>query len=72
MTSAFPLPTVEEYRKMLKRHDWEFEFCDEGRKYRSGNAERRALDAAQPVIDADCAIWNEFAPADHKRQQVTA
>lgn len=35
--------TVEEYYKLLQKHDWYFSFSDDHREYAKGSAERSAL-----------------------------
>lgn len=56
---------LEPYTQALKRHDWNYEFA-EGRAWRAGLEERKALLAMRAQLDPSGAIWNRFAPAGHR------
>jgi hypothetical protein len=62
------ITTAQEYQAALKRHDWSYEYSDDGQAYRKGRDEREALSAAQPILDPDFSIWNSFAPSDYQRK----
>lgn len=49
------------YVSRLIRMDWQFEHA-EGDTYQRGRAELAALKIIRAQIDADCTIWNRYAP----------
>lgn len=53
--------TLDEYKALLKRHDWFYEFSDDHREWKRGNEQRKTLEAAQPMIDPDKSIWRSFS-----------
>lgn len=54
------------YIGKLKSHDWNFEFADDSKTWRSGKKSLALLKAAQASLDPTGEIWNQHAPADHK------
>lgn len=54
------------YIGKLKSHDWNFEFADDSKVWRSGKKSLVLLKAAQVSLDPTGEIWNQHAPADHK------
>ena len=56
--------TKEQYAKMLDSHDWYYQFSDDHRVYRAGEANRRKLEH-YAKIDGDCAAMYE-----QKRKEV--
>lgn len=58
------------YRKMLKAHDWSFEFSDDNEAFMSGLAQRKQLKALANLLDKDRAIWNSVAPRSYQVKAV--
>lgn len=59
--------TLEQYINALKWHDWSFEFSDDSTSYDRGRAVRQQINAAQPALDPEFKLWNQYAPHDFKR-----
>lgn len=57
---------VEQYRQMLRNHDWTYEYSDDHRVWTAGRRAREALVAKQRAYDPDGVIWNEIAPEGYK------
>jgi hypothetical protein len=55
------------YAEKLKRHDWQFEYSDDGHTYRRGRAEREELLMQQPRLDPDFEIWNTHCDPTFRR-----
>ena len=53
---------VEQYRKVLSRMDWRFEFSDDARFVREARDMLDWLRQHQPVADPDMSIWRSIAP----------
>lgn len=60
--------TLARYRAMLAEHDWDFEHCDDARIWRLGRLALEQLQFLQREIDPDFTVWNEIAPAAHRRK----
>ena len=60
--------TADEYRAMLKGHDWYYTYSDDGRVYAKGKKSEDAVRAATKKLDEAGrgeeaeAIWSECAP----------
>lgn len=54
--------TIEEYRELLRRHDWTYEFSEMSSVFRRGIEQRRQLESLQEKLDPEYVIWNQFAP----------
>lgn len=52
---------LDEYRRLLKAHDWDFGFSEDFSVFRRGQAERMKLIELRAKLDADGEIWNQFA-----------
>lgn len=65
-----PLTAAEQrllaYKLALQRHDWSFEWSDDGVVHRAGRDEQRRLEAERAAIDPDGTVWNTLAPASHR------
>lgn len=58
---------VEEYKSLLSRHDWYYDYSDDHSVWTRGSNERKELNNMQNAIDSDYKIWNEYAPDMFKR-----
>lgn len=56
------------YENALLRHDWDFEMSDDQLRYEQGRDAFASLRVARRELDADGAIWNNYAPNGHKVQ----
>lgn len=52
---------LEDYIKLLKAHDWTFEFSDDQTVWRQGRQERATLEALQRQLDPAKIIWDQHA-----------
>lgn len=52
---------LDEYRRLLKAHDWDFGFSEDYSVVRRGQAERMKLIELRAKLDPDGEIWNQFA-----------
>ncbi len=52
----------ENYRKLLKSHDWYYDFSDDHSVWKRGSSERSTLSGLRRQLDPDSTIWNEYAP----------
>lgn len=59
-------PDLALYIAKLRRHDWEFEFSDDGEVWRRGSEERKTLLLAARTLDPDYEIWNNNCPTNHR------
>lgn len=55
-------PEEENYRKLLKGHDWYYEYSDDHSVWKRGSAARTHLNGLRKQIDPENTIWNEYAP----------
>jgi translation initiation factor IF-2 len=53
---------IEEYRELLSRHDWTYEFSDDYREWRKGHEELKRLNGMAKIVDPDRIIWNMYYP----------
>jgi hypothetical protein len=56
--------TIEEYKTLLKNHDWFYEYSDDYSVWEKGTAEKDKLLQIQKQIDPTGSIWNSFAPKE--------
>lgn len=54
----------QEYRNLLGRHDWYYDYSDDHSVWAAGKSQRESLRAMRNNIDPDGSIWNQYAPAD--------
>lgn len=66
---ALPVPVavsadeqLAHYVALLQRHDWAYEYADDGAVWRAGRDERRELATLRDELDPDGALWNKYAP----------
>ena len=57
------------YIGKLKSHDWNFEFSDDSKTWRSGKQSLAILRAAQASLDPSGEIWNTHCPSAHRLPQ---
>ena len=62
-----PKYDMDEYKSLLSRHDWYYDYSDDHSVWTRGSNERKELNRMQDAIDSDYAIWNEYAPDMFKR-----
>lgn len=58
--------TTSEYIALLQSHDWSYEFSDDHSAWRKGKAERDRLHLMRSKLDPSNALWNIYAPIDHR------
>lgn len=58
--------TLDQYRKLLSAHDWEFEYSDDHSAWLSGSDSLKRLRSAQRTLDPLGTVWNEYAPRGHQ------
>jgi hypothetical protein len=58
-----------DYVRRLQGFDWHYEAADDHRAWKAGFDAYRALIAEGLAIDPSHALWNEHAPAAHRRGQ---
>lgn len=62
-----PKYDMDEYKSLLSRHDWYYDYSDDHSVWTRGSNERKQLNSMQDAIDSDYKIWNEYAPDMYKR-----
>jgi hypothetical protein len=62
LNENLPFKSEAEYIQALQRHDWDYEFSDDGWVWRRGRDEHVALYDWRERRDPDFRIWNQFAP----------
>ena len=55
-------PEEENYVRLLKSHDWYYDYSDDHSVWRRGNEAHSRLRGIQKTIDPTYAHWNEHAP----------
>lgn len=63
--------TLDQYKQVLQKQDWHFEFADDGAAYNAGRESLKALRAAQPRLDPLHKLWNAYASPCY-RHRLTA
>ncbi len=58
--------TRDEYAHALARHDWGYEYSEDHRVWKTGQAQRALLHKARLAHDPDGHLWNQHAPTGHK------
>ena len=59
-------PEEENYRKLLKSHDWYYDYSDDHSVWKRGVASRDKINAIRREIDPSGEIWNAIAPENYK------
>lgn len=57
--------TLNEYRELLRTHDWQSEYSDDHGAFTRGRARLSALQLLRKQIDPDASVWNSIAPVTH-------
>jgi len=57
-----------DYRKLLKNHDWYSEYSDDTRVYEKGSVEYTQIMCMAQQVDIDYKIFNEYAPDEYKKE----
>ncbi len=52
-------PQIDEYIKLLKQHDWTYDYSDDHRAWTKGKEQRKVLTQMQQVMDPHYKVWNE-------------
>lgn len=65
-----PEEEQDNYRKLLKSHDWYYDYSDDHSVWKRGVAARDRLTGLRKQLDTDGSIWNEYAPEGYKVQPV--
>jgi len=63
-----PKYDVEDYKSLLARHDWYYDYSDDHSVWTRGSNERNTLYKYQEALDPDYKIWNEYAPEMFQRK----
>lgn len=58
---------LEQYRALLRDHDWFFETSNDPEVKRRGLLQRQALLCKQQVYDPACVVWNTIAPIPFRK-----
>ena len=63
-TTIFPTQTVDEYKELLKKHDWYYDYSDDFSVYEKGLKEYKTLIESRRTYDPEFEIWNTLCPTD--------
>lgn len=58
----------QQYRKLLKHHDWFSEYSDDHKVWEKGSIEYTQIMCMAQQIDSDYKIFNEYAPDEYKQE----
>lgn len=58
---------LEQYINALKWHDWSFEHSDDASVVSHARKTQQEITLAQPRLDPDFRLWNQYAPRDFKK-----
>lgn len=61
-----PEPTLDDYKALLKAHDWLYEWSDDQRVWARGREQRVHLKRLQSHLDPDASVWNSLCHPDCK------
>lgn len=64
-----PKYSVDDYKTLLARHDWFYNYSDDHSVWSRGSDERDQLYKYQDAIDPDYNIWNEYSPEMYQRKK---
>lgn len=53
---------LEQYKNLLKTHDWTYQYSDDHRAWEKGNNAQKVLTELAKKVDPSYNIWNEIAP----------
>jgi hypothetical protein len=60
------------YRQLLGQHDWFYAYSDDHSVWSAGKSHMARILDLQKHLDADFSIWDEYAPAECKRNKKEA
>lgn len=65
---------LEEYKKLLARHDWFYQYSDDSFVYNAGCNSLQKIGILRKKLDPDYVIWNSIAPTERQviRKQLLA
>lgn len=55
-----------EYLTALRTMDWQYQFSDDGAKYRRGREKHLRIRELQPVVDPDAELFNAHRPGNDR------
>lgn len=58
----------QQYRKLLKNHDWFSEYSDDHKVWEKASVEYTKIICMAQQIDSDYKIFNEYAPDEYKKE----
>ena len=58
----------QQYRKLLKNHDWYSEYSDDHSVWEKSAVEYTQIMCMAQQIDSDYKIFNEYAPDEYKKE----
>lgn len=58
----------QQYRKLLKHHDWFSEYSDDHSVWEKGSIEYTQILCMAQQIDSDYKIFNQYAPDEYKKE----
>lgn len=61
---------LENYKKMLKAHDWMYQWADDARIFNAGHREHQELKRTQQTLDPDFEIWDQFCHPEYRRKDI--
>lgn len=59
---------LQDYKQLLKTHDWFYTFSEDRRSYLIGHQDFVKLLDAQPELDPKFEFWNQYAPIQYRRK----
>jgi len=59
---------INDYRKLLKNHDWYSEYSDDHSVWEKSAVEYTQIMCMAQQIDSDYKIFNEYAPDEYKKE----
>ena len=58
----------QQYRKLLKHHDWFSEYSDDHKVWEKASVEYTQIICMAQQIDSDYKIFNQYAPDEFKKE----
>jgi len=63
---------MADYEKMLKSHDWTYDYSDDHRVWQRGNEQAKAIRRMADILDPDRKIYNKYSPFKNMEESATA
>lgn len=60
MKNTVAKPTLQEYDRMLRNHDWNYEYSDDKTKWKAGSNERARLLEISHISDSYRAMFQAY------------